>query len=144
VSPDWEDTGPLADGVLVDAIVDVTGADQLSRWRARVLRAGMGVTRNGVVAPPLPAHGPWRRLQAGWSAGDVRTSADEDADGVADASDNSTTTTASGIAATRNSPAGPAPSSVPAISPSSALRTERAAPAIPVELRARGRARPST
>ena len=88
VSPDWADTGALADGVLLTTTVQPLATDTLLRWRARVLRAGIGIDQQGVLDPPNPAHGPWRRLQAAWSAGDVRTNGDADADGVGDAADN--------------------------------------------------------
>jgi hypothetical protein len=49
-----------------------TTAGMLHRWRARVLHAPLSVTRPGIVAPPNPAHGPWRRVQAQWVEADIR------------------------------------------------------------------------
>jgi hypothetical protein len=45
------------------------------------------VTQPGVVSPPKPAHGPWRRLHGGANAWDHRNE-DVDGDGVADRADN--------------------------------------------------------
>jgi hypothetical protein len=42
------------------------------RWRARVLYAPLSATQPGVVPPPAPAHGPWRRLQAQSVEADLR------------------------------------------------------------------------
>jgi hypothetical protein len=58
------------------------------RWRARTLYARSSVALGGSVAPPKPAHGPWRRIQAQVADGDLRTPADADLDDRADAVDN--------------------------------------------------------
>jgi hypothetical protein len=63
----------------VDALAEGTAY----RWRAHVLHAPeLG------VAPLKPAHGPWRRLDARAESIDLRTGADSDSDGVANAADN--------------------------------------------------------
>jgi hypothetical protein len=88
VSPTWVDPGvnPGGDPLLMG----VTGLapDRLYRWRARLLMIPPSATAPGVVPPPNPAHGPWRRLDAQLVEGDIRTLPDADLDGVADGADN--------------------------------------------------------
>jgi len=62
-------------GASVQLTEKITGlsAGTLYRWRARVLRAAATVTETGITPPPLPPHGPWRRLEAHTRGGDVRT-----------------------------------------------------------------------
>jgi hypothetical protein len=65
--------------------------DRLYRWRMRSLYAHASVIQPGITAPPNPAHGPWRRLDAQTIGADIRTgpvAADTDGDGLADALDN--------------------------------------------------------
>ncbi len=69
----WTDLGtnPLGSTLLLPA----TGltVDQVYHWRARVQFAALSVTAPGIVSPPNPATGPWRRLQANADVADIRT-----------------------------------------------------------------------
>jgi len=69
----WTDLGtnPLGSTLVLPA----TGlaVDRVYHWRARVQYAALSVTAPGVVAPPNPAAGPWRRLQANADMADIRT-----------------------------------------------------------------------
>jgi len=71
VSPSWADVGATGEVELTESI-PIPFGDLLARWRARVLRAPLGVTQPGITAPPNPAHGPWRRLFAQAVEADVR------------------------------------------------------------------------
>jgi len=70
----WTDLGtdPLGSTLALPA----TGLslDRVYHWRARVQYADFGITAPGIVAPPNPAAGPWRRLQANADVADIRTS----------------------------------------------------------------------
>ncbi len=44
----------------------------LYRWRARILHAHQNVLKPGITPPPIPAHGPWRRLAGQNSGADIR------------------------------------------------------------------------
>ncbi len=69
----WTDLGsnPLGSTLVLSA----TGliADRVYHWRARVQYAAFGVIEPGIVSPPNPAVGPWRRLQANAEIADIRT-----------------------------------------------------------------------
>jgi hypothetical protein len=65
-------TPPAAQARVVEQVGGLA-ASTLYRWRARVLYAASSVTQAGISAPPNPPHGPWRRLDAQWREGDVRT-----------------------------------------------------------------------
>ena len=69
----WTDLGtnPLGSTLLLPA----TGltVDRVYHWRARVQYAAFSVSAPGLVAPPNPAAGPWRRLQANADVADIRT-----------------------------------------------------------------------
>ena len=69
----WTDLGtnPLGSTLVLPA----TGltVDRVYHWRARVQYAALRVTAPGIVAPPNPATGPWRRLQANADVADIRT-----------------------------------------------------------------------
>ncbi len=69
----WTDLGtsPLGSTLVVPA----TGltADRVYHWRARAQYAALGITEPGIVSPPNPAVGPWRRLQANAQVADIRT-----------------------------------------------------------------------
>ena len=71
----WTDLGTNPLGATL--LLPVTGltVDRVYRWRARVQYAALSVTQPGIVAPPNPATGPWRRLQANADVADIRTSA---------------------------------------------------------------------
>ena len=49
----------------------------LYHWRARVQYAPLTVTAADITAPPNPATGPWRRLQANADVADIRTGLSE-------------------------------------------------------------------
>jgi hypothetical protein len=66
-------------GVLVSQALTDLVPDTLYRWRARVLRAPIGVTLPGITPPPNPAHGPWRRLSGRADEADIRTIPEPDA-----------------------------------------------------------------
>jgi hypothetical protein len=84
ISTTWSDTGTGA--LRLRESVPGLLADMLYQWRARVLYAPFSVTELGVTEPPLPAHGPWRRLQSAATVADVRTGFfDADGDGLSDA-----------------------------------------------------------
>jgi hypothetical protein len=71
ISPTWTDAGTGPNGVTLTH--DVTSVPSgLRRWRARTLVASFSVTQPGITAPPKPAHGPWRRVQAQLAEADVR------------------------------------------------------------------------
>ena len=69
----WTDLGtnPLGSTLALPA----TGltVDRVYHWRARVQYAALSVTQPGIVAPPNPTTGPWRRLQANADVADLRT-----------------------------------------------------------------------
>lgn len=69
----WAPVGPPTAEVILSETISGLADDTLYRWRARVLHARSSVTQAGVDAPPNPRHGPWRRLEAQWREGDVRT-----------------------------------------------------------------------
>jgi hypothetical protein len=76
-----------------DLGVDVTGLapDTLYRWRARILHGPLSLLEPGITSPPLPGHGPWRRLHAQVIDAEIRTTPplpDGDADSVPDNLDN--------------------------------------------------------
>src|SRR5262245_61150284 len=60
----WSDTTASAGGVELVELVSGLDLNTRYRWRARVLQAPFRVTQSGITAPPNPAHGPWRRVQA--------------------------------------------------------------------------------
>jgi hypothetical protein len=63
-----------AAGVQFRETVSGLSQETLYRWRARVLYAPYTVDQPGIVAPPNPAHGPWRRFQGQALEADVLTS----------------------------------------------------------------------
>lgn len=69
----WTDLGtnPLGSTLVLPA----TGLslDRVYHWRARVQYAAFSVTAPGIVSPPNPAAGPWRRPQANADVADIRT-----------------------------------------------------------------------
>jgi hypothetical protein len=64
VGASWTDATATAGGVRLVELVTGLAPNLLHRWRARVLLAPFRVTEPGITAPPNPAHGPWRRVQA--------------------------------------------------------------------------------
>ena len=71
-SASWTDVTATPGGVVLTESLPGLTPDQLYRWRARVLRAPLHVTAPGVVEPPNPAHGPWRRPGGQQTEADVR------------------------------------------------------------------------
>jgi hypothetical protein len=86
LTPSWIPVSGATPDVAISHTFSGLLANQLYRWRARVLHApATGPT------PANPAHGPWRRVGAQSVEADLRTGAsapDGDADGVPDATDN--------------------------------------------------------
>jgi hypothetical protein len=72
VGTSWADVTATSDGVILTETIDGLASGELYRWRARVLHAPYSVTQPGIVAPPSPAHGPWRRVSAQALEADVR------------------------------------------------------------------------
>jgi hypothetical protein len=72
-SPTWKDVTRVASGTRLGLALTGLEAGTLYRWRARVLYAPFGVIEDGITPPPVPAHGPWRRLQGLAFEGDIRT-----------------------------------------------------------------------
>lgn len=70
----WTDLGTNPLGVTLALPVTGLDLDRLYHWRARVQDAAFTVTAPGIVAPPKPGFGPWRRVQANAALGDIRTS----------------------------------------------------------------------
>jgi hypothetical protein len=73
VSPPWVDVTASEEGVELVRTVTGLHVETLYRWRARVLYAPFAVDRPGIVAPPNPAHGPWRRFTGQALEADLRT-----------------------------------------------------------------------
>jgi hypothetical protein len=69
----WTPVTPPAAQVRLTEQITGLASSTLYRWRARVQYAHSSVTQAGITAPPNPRHGPWRRVEAQWRAGDVRT-----------------------------------------------------------------------
>jgi hypothetical protein len=72
LTPGWVAVGPGATDAGLVHIFSGLDFGSLYRWRARVLRAPATATQPGISAPPHPAHGPWRRVQAQAFEADVR------------------------------------------------------------------------
>jgi hypothetical protein len=67
----WTDVTTSTTGVtLAETISGLT--DTVYRWRARVLYAPYNVTQPGIIPPPNPAHGPWRRFLGQTLEADLR------------------------------------------------------------------------
>jgi hypothetical protein len=82
----WTDVGAHGNGVVLSHVLSGLVEGTSYRWRARALRAPFSVTQPGIDA--APEHGPWRRLHGLTRAWDLRSLADGDTDGIADAFDN--------------------------------------------------------
>jgi hypothetical protein len=87
-SANWTDVTATASGVTLTEPISGLSEGTLYRWRARVLYASDSVTQPGITTPPLPAHGPWRRLSGQAIEADIATEDDADLDGVGDPIDN--------------------------------------------------------
>jgi hypothetical protein len=59
------------DDLAVDNVVLSSAASSV-RWRSRVLYAPLSVTEAGIIEPPNPSHGPWRRISGQSDEADVR------------------------------------------------------------------------
>jgi hypothetical protein len=73
VTPTWVDVTATPAGVMFAPMVLRLEPETLYRWRARVLYAPFTVDQPGIVEPPNPAHGPWRRFQGQAFEADLRT-----------------------------------------------------------------------
>ena len=71
-SAEWMDVTTADNGILITESISGLDANQLYRWRARVLYAPQTVTEPGITPPPNPAHGPWRRFQGQSNEADLR------------------------------------------------------------------------
>ena len=69
----WTDVTATSQGVTLTTSITDLHPGTLYRWRARVLYATYSSAMPDIVPPPHPASGPWRRLYAQSSEGDVRT-----------------------------------------------------------------------
>jgi hypothetical protein len=72
LQPEWTVVDPSTPDVTLAHSFSDLGDGVLYHWRARVQHAPLRVTHVGVTAPPNPAHGPWRRIQAQAVTADVR------------------------------------------------------------------------
>ncbi len=72
VSTDWTEIPVSADGVTLTETVSGLTEGELYRWRAHVLYAPLHCNEPGITPPPVPRHGPWRRLFAMAPAADIR------------------------------------------------------------------------
>ncbi len=72
VSASWNDVTATSGGVVLDEALTGLTANTLYRWRARVLHAPFTITEAGITPPPIPAHGPWRRLSGQANEADIR------------------------------------------------------------------------
>ncbi len=70
----WTDLGTNPLGATLVLPVAGLSVDRIYHWRARVQTTPFTVTAPGIVAPPQPAFGPWRRLQANAAVADIRIS----------------------------------------------------------------------
>jgi hypothetical protein len=73
LSSSWTDSTATASGVLLTQSLSGLAAETLYRWRERTLWAPYNVNKAGIIAPPNPAHGPWRRLLGQAFEADMRT-----------------------------------------------------------------------
>jgi hypothetical protein len=70
----WTELGANPQGSTLALSASGLTVDRLYHWRARVQYAPLSITAAGIVAPPNPMAGPWRRLQANADVADIRTS----------------------------------------------------------------------
>ncbi len=70
----WTDVTTATSGVLLTETVTGLTPYNLYRWRVRVLYAPQHVLEPGIIPPPHPVHGPWRRSLAQTLEADLRTS----------------------------------------------------------------------
>jgi uncharacterized repeat protein (TIGR01451 family) len=75
ISATWVDVTASSAGVTLHETLSELSGSELQHWRVRVLRAPFNVTQPGITAPPLPNHGPWRRLNGQAVEADVRVGA---------------------------------------------------------------------
>jgi hypothetical protein len=68
----WADVTATPSGVTLTETIGGLTEGELYRWRARVLYAPISVAEAGIVPPPSPAHGPWRRVGAQAQEADIR------------------------------------------------------------------------
>jgi hypothetical protein len=70
----WTELGANPQGSTLALSASGLTVNRLYHWRARVQYAPLSITAAGIVAPPNPMAGPWRRLQANADVADIRTS----------------------------------------------------------------------
>jgi len=69
----WTEIGANPQGSTLALLMTGLAVDSVYHWRARVLFAPLTVTSAGIVSPPNPPAGPWRRLYANADVADIRT-----------------------------------------------------------------------
>jgi FG-GAP repeat len=72
VSPVWANVTATAGLTLSLPVTGLTAA-RLHHWRARTLYAPVSIATAGILPPPKPGHGPWRRLSGQALEADLRT-----------------------------------------------------------------------
>jgi FG-GAP-like repeat/FG-GAP repeat len=71
-SSTWTPVTATTGASLVRQVTGLTSSKPY-HWRARTLYAPAAVTQAGITGPPMPAHGPWRRLSGQAVEADIRT-----------------------------------------------------------------------
>jgi uncharacterized repeat protein (TIGR01451 family) len=114
LSQEWVDTTASAGGVEMEAVVAGLEPGELYRWRVRTLYLPFGADQAGVSPPPVPPHGPWRRLGAQAEEADIRVSGVPRTADLHITKDDGQTTAIPGLPLTYTIVAGnPGPSDVP-------------------------------
>jgi len=72
-SSTWTELGANPQGSTLALPLTGLSVNRVYHWRARVLYAPLTVTSAGIVSPPNPPAGPWRRLDANADVADIRT-----------------------------------------------------------------------
>ena len=70
----WTELVANSSGGLLPLSATGLDANSVYHWRSRVQYAPLTINLAGITAPPNPASGPWRRLQANGDVADIRTS----------------------------------------------------------------------
>jgi hypothetical protein len=72
VSADWTAIPLGESGVALTETMSGLTEDVVYHWRAHVLYLPLTADQPGITEPPVPRHGPWRRLSARADAADIR------------------------------------------------------------------------
>lgn len=72
VSADWTAIPLGENGVVITEAVSGLTEDVLYHWRAHLLFVPLHADEPGITTPPVPRHGPWRRLFAQAQTADIR------------------------------------------------------------------------